>query len=40
VCSSDLKDQLLALCANVVTSFPTLGGDDSVAQLITRLPSV
>jgi hypothetical protein len=38
--STSKKDQLLALCANVVTSFPTLGGDDSVAQLITRLPSV
>ena len=34
------KEQLQELCANVVRSFPSLGGDDGVAHLIGLLPSV
>lgn len=34
------KDQLVALCDAVLYDFPSLGGDDSVRQLIGRLPAV
>ncbi len=34
------KAQLEALCAEVATAFPSLGGDDGVIRLIKLLPSV
>ncbi len=34
------KDQLGALCGEATKSFPSLGGDNGVAQLIRLLPSV
>lgn len=36
----DKKAELLTLCEAVVPRYPSLGGDDSVLQLIQRLPSV
>jgi hypothetical protein len=34
------KEELIALCEGVLPSYPSLGGDDGVMQLIHRLPSV
>jgi hypothetical protein len=34
------KEQLIDLCETVLGSYPSLGGDDGVRQLIGRLPSV
>lgn len=34
------KDQLIALCDAAVADFPSLGGDDGVRQLISRMPEV
>jgi hypothetical protein len=34
------RDQLIALCDAVLGDFPSLGGDDSVRQLIANLPEV
>jgi hypothetical protein len=38
--SPSKKEQLVELCAEVTTSFPSLGGDDGVARQIALLPSV
>ena len=34
------KDQLAAMCDNLLGQFPSLGGDNGVRRLITLLPSV
>jgi hypothetical protein len=34
------KEQLLRLCGEMVKAYPSLGGDDGVARVIDRLPSV
>jgi hypothetical protein len=37
---SSRKDQLTAMCDELLGSFPSLGGDDGVRALIAKLPSV
>jgi hypothetical protein len=34
------KDQLIALCDGVLGAYPSLGGDDGVRRLLSRLPAV
>lgn len=34
------KDQLIAMCNELLGPYPTLGGDDGVRRLLARLPSV
>jgi hypothetical protein len=38
--SADKKQQLIEKCDALLGSFPSLGGDDGVRQLIEKLPEV